>query len=73
MNSVSWLANFAIFAEIANCLRTDCEIRLDCELFANSLRNSLGLRIDCEQVAKIPVLLLPSDFQYMLQNLHTSY
>ena len=27
MNSASWLANFAIFAEIANRLRTVCEIR----------------------------------------------
>ena len=67
MNSAGWLANFAMFAEIANCLRTVCE------LVAKFTRIANWLRTGCEQVAKIPVWLLPSDFQYMLQNLHTSY
>ena len=51
---LEWLANFCIFAKVANWLRTDCE------LFAK-------FRLGCEMVAKVPAFAVPPDFQYMLQ------
>ena len=53
---LEWLAKFAIFAKVANWLRTDCEL-------------VAKFRLGCEMVAKFPALLLLSDFQNMLQNL----
>ena len=41
---LEWLAKFAIFAKVANWLRTDCEM-------------IAKFRLGCEMVAKIPALL----------------
>ena len=42
---LEWLANFAIFAKVANWLRTGCEV-------------VAKFRLGCEMVAKFPALLI---------------
>ena len=43
---LEWLANFCIFAKVANWLRTDCEL-------------VAKFHLGCEMVAKIPAFAVP--------------